>query len=69
MIVATAWSLRTLIVDLAGASRFRAGPRRRFRAPVSVVIAAYNEGKVIAETLRSLLATDYHGEIGSDRGG
>jgi cellulose synthase/poly-beta-1,6-N-acetylglucosamine synthase-like glycosyltransferase/peptidoglycan/xylan/chitin deacetylase (PgdA/CDA1 family)/spore germination protein YaaH len=30
---------------------------------VSVLIAAYNEGKVIARTLRSLLETDYTGEI------
>ena len=31
--------------------------------PISVVIAAFNEGKVIANTLASVLLTDYHGEI------
>lgn len=31
--------------------------------PVSVVIAAYNEEKVIAATLRSVLDTDYSGEL------
>src|SRR5207237_5883332 len=30
---------------------------------ITVVMAAYNEEKVIAETLRTLLATDYKGEI------
>ena len=32
-------------------------------APVSVVIAAFNEGKVIANTLASVLLTDYPGAI------
>src|SRR5205809_913742 len=63
MIVATALVVvRTLIVILL-AYRFRRGPKTNFAEPVSVVIAAYNEGKVIAETLRTLLATDYKGEI------
>ena len=31
--------------------------------PLSVIIAAFNEGKVIAKTLRSVLETDYAGEI------
>lgn len=31
--------------------------------PVSVVIAAYNEAKVIASTLRSILASDYAGSL------
>src|SRR4029077_13074689 len=63
MIVATALVvIRTLIVILL-AYRFRRGPKTNFAEPVSVVIAAYNEGKVIAETLRTLLATDYKGEI------
>lgn len=34
-----------------------------FREPVSVLIAAYNESKVIASTLRSVLASDYPGEL------
>ncbi len=34
-----------------------------FRPPVSVLIAAYNEEKVIYETLMALLSTDYKGEI------
>ena len=31
--------------------------------PVSVLIAAFNEGKVIAKTLRSVVETDYPGEL------
>ena len=63
MIVATALVVvRTLIVIWL-AARFRRPPRTNFAEPVSVVIAAYNEEKLIAETLRTLLATDYTGEI------
>jgi len=63
MIVATALVvIRTLIVIWL-AARFRRAPRTNFAEPVSVVIAAYNEEKLIAETLRMLLATDYKGEI------
>ena len=63
MIVATALVVvRTLIVIWL-AARFRRGRKTNFAAPISVVVAAYNEEKVIAETLRTLLATDYKGEI------
>src|SRR5438477_3201390 len=63
MIVATALVvIRTLIVIWL-AYRFRRSPRSDFAGPISIVIAAFNEGKVIADTLRSLLATDYKGEI------
>jgi cellulose synthase/poly-beta-1,6-N-acetylglucosamine synthase-like glycosyltransferase/peptidoglycan/xylan/chitin deacetylase (PgdA/CDA1 family)/spore germination protein YaaH len=63
MIVATALVvIRTLIVVWL-AYRFRRRPRADFAEPVSVVIAAYNEGKVIASTLRALLATDYKGDV------
>src|SRR5205823_12571318 len=63
MIVATALVVvRTLIVIWL-AYRFKRTPRTNFAEPVSVVITANNEGKVIAETLRALLATDYKGEI------
>src|SRR5216117_1473021 len=63
MIVATALVvIRTLIVIWL-AFRFRRAPRTNFAEPISVVIAAYNEEKLIAETLRTLLATDYTGEI------
>src|SRR6478752_3252782 len=63
MIVATALVvLRTLIVIWL-AYRFRRGPRTNFAGPISVVIAAYNEEKLIAETLRTLLNTSYTGEI------
>src|SRR5882724_4079413 len=63
MIVATALVVvRTLIVIWL-ACRFRRGPKADFAEPISVVMAAYNEEKVIAETLRTLLATDYKGEI------
>ena len=54
--------VRTLIVIWL-ASRFRRGPKTDFAEPISVVIAAYNEEKVIAQTLRTLLATEYNGEI------
>jgi peptidoglycan-N-acetylglucosamine deacetylase len=63
MIVATALVVvRTLIV-ISLAYRFRRSPKKNFAEPISVVMAAYNEEKVIAETLRALLATDYKGEI------
>ena len=63
MIVATALVVvRTLIVIWL-AYRFRKRPSAEFAEPVSVVIAAYNEGKVIADTLRALLTSDYEGEI------
>ena len=63
MIVATALVvLRTLVVIWL-ASRFRRQPSKDFAEPVSVVMAAYNEGKVITGTLHSLLSTDYKGEI------
>jgi cellulose synthase/poly-beta-1,6-N-acetylglucosamine synthase-like glycosyltransferase/peptidoglycan/xylan/chitin deacetylase (PgdA/CDA1 family)/spore germination protein YaaH len=63
MIVATALVvIRTLIVVWL-AYRFRSRPRAEFAESVSVVIAAYNEGKVIANTLHSLLTTDYKGDV------
>src|SRR5216117_3514361 len=63
MIVATALVvIRTLVVVWL-AYRFRRGPKTDFAEPISVVVAAYNEEKVIVETLRTLLATDYKGEI------
>jgi len=63
MIVATALVVGRTLVVIWLAYRFRRGPKTDFAEPVSVVMAAYNEGKVIAETLRALLATDYKGEI------
>src|SRR6476660_1273084 len=63
MIVATALvGLRTLSVIWL-AARFRRAWSRDFAGPISVIVAAYNEEKVIAETLRSLLATDYEGDL------
>ncbi|KAG0505514.1 MAG: Undecaprenyl-phosphate 4-deoxy-4-formamido-L-arabinose transferase [Candidatus Udaeobacter sp.] len=63
MIVATALVVvRTLIVIWL-AARFRRPPRTNFAESISVVIAAYNEEKLIAETLRTLFGTDYKGEI------
>ena len=63
MVVATALVLvRTLIVIYL-AYRFRSSPPVDFAEPVSIVIAAYNEGKVIHATLQSLLKTDYQGEL------
>src|SRR5439155_1598741 len=67
MIVATALVVaRTLLVILL-AYRFRRLPRQDFVAPISIVMAAYNEEKVIAGTLRSLLSTDYTCGFNLDR--
>jgi len=63
MIVATALVVIRTLVVIWLAYRFRRGPKADFAAPVSVVMAAYNEGKVITETLRALFASDYKGEI------
>src|SRR5207244_694146 len=53
MIVATALVvIRTLIVVWL-AYRFRSGRREEFAEAISVVVAAYNEVEVIAETLRT----------------
>src|SRR5205814_4776760 len=61
MVVATALVvIRTLIVIYL-AYRFRRSAPVDFAEPASIVIAAYNEGKVIAATLQSLLKTDYQG--------
>jgi cellulose synthase/poly-beta-1,6-N-acetylglucosamine synthase-like glycosyltransferase len=63
MIVATALVvIRTLIVIWL-ASRFRRRPGAEFAGSISVVIAAFNEEKVIANTLRCLLGADYAGEL------
>ena len=63
MIVATALVVVRALIVIWLAYRFRRGPKTDFAEPISVVIAAYNEEKVIAETLRTLLATDYKGDI------
>jgi peptidoglycan-N-acetylglucosamine deacetylase len=63
MIVATALVVGRTLVVIWLAYRFRQLPKTDFAQPVSVVMAAYNEGKVIAGTLHSLLTTDYKGEI------
>src|SRR5437868_1650236 len=62
MIVATALVvLRTLTVIWLAAG-FRRTWSGFVSEPVSVIIAAYHEGKVIARTLQSLLETDYGGK-------
>src|SRR5438477_1439408 len=63
LIVATALVVGRTLVVIWLAYRFRHLPKLNFDQPVSIVMAAYNEGKVIAGTLRSLLSTDYTGEI------
>jgi peptidoglycan-N-acetylglucosamine deacetylase len=63
MIVATALVVGRTLIVIWLAARFRRTRKTNFAAPISVVIAAYNEEKVITETLRTLLATDYKGEI------
>lgn len=55
---------RTLVV--LGFAIFKRRPSQTWSGPppsVSVLIAAFNEEKVIAQTLRSILAQDYAGEI------
>ena len=65
MIVATALIvIRTLVVILLAARFRRSGaPGADFAPPVSVLIAAFNEEKVIAATLRAVLANDHLGAI------
>jgi peptidoglycan-N-acetylglucosamine deacetylase len=63
MIVATALVLARTLIVIYLAYRFKRQPIRQVTQPASVVIAAYNEEKVIAGTLRSLLQTDYSGEL------
>ena len=52
-----------LIVVLASMHHRRPEIDAQFHPPVSVVIAAYNEAKVVERTLRSVLDTDYPGEL------
>ncbi|MEA3188012.1 MAG: hypothetical protein QOD99_1842 [Chthoniobacter sp.] len=65
MIAATALiALRTIIVAiLASIHHRRTGKAEKplFAPPLSIIIAAFNEGKVIAATLRSVSDTDYAG--------
>jgi cellulose synthase/poly-beta-1,6-N-acetylglucosamine synthase-like glycosyltransferase/peptidoglycan/xylan/chitin deacetylase (PgdA/CDA1 family)/spore germination protein YaaH len=63
MLVATALVVVRTMAVVWLAYRFQRRPRTEFAEPASVVIAAYNEGKVIANTLRALLTTDYKGEV------
>src|SRR5438045_6929463 len=63
IIVATGLVVMRTLVVIWLASRFRRKVRGDFAEPISIVMAAYNEGRVIAETLRALLASDYKGEI------
>jgi peptidoglycan-N-acetylglucosamine deacetylase len=63
MIVATALVVVRTLVVIWLAYCFRRLPKADFSEPISVVMAAYNEGKVIASTLRALLNTDYKGDI------
>jgi cellulose synthase/poly-beta-1,6-N-acetylglucosamine synthase-like glycosyltransferase len=63
MIVATALVVGRTVVVIWLASRFRRMAKTDFAEPISVVMAAYNEGKVVGKTLRALLGSDYKGEI------
>jgi cellulose synthase/poly-beta-1,6-N-acetylglucosamine synthase-like glycosyltransferase/peptidoglycan/xylan/chitin deacetylase (PgdA/CDA1 family)/spore germination protein YaaH len=73
MIFATALIfLRTLLVAWLARRHHRKAHESRLvqtaddagdAPPLSVIIAAYNEGKVIAKTLRSVVETDYRGEF------
>ena len=65
LLVATALVLiRTiLLIWLAGRFRGLAPGPRDIQPALTVLIAAYNEAKVIAATIQSVLATDYRGPI------
>ena len=63
MIVATALVVGRTLIVIWLAYRFRREPRAELTVPISVVMAAYNEGKVISGTLTALLATDYKGDL------
>jgi len=56
--------LRTLIVvALALRHRSKTGPAPDPRSPISILIPAFNEEKVIDRTVRSMLASDYAGPM------
>ena len=63
MIVATALVVIRTSIVIWLASRFRRRTEANFAGSISVVIAAFNEEKVIANTLRSLLGADYEGDL------
>lgn len=64
MIAATALVVLRGLLVAALAARYReAPPSPGFQPPVSIIIAAYNEGKVIASTVQSVLDTAYPGDI------
>lgn len=67
MVVATCLIVIRTLVVAALASRHRWSPvdaeTVSFHPPLSILIAAYNEAKVIRSTLRSLMDTDYPGRI------
>jgi cellulose synthase/poly-beta-1,6-N-acetylglucosamine synthase-like glycosyltransferase/peptidoglycan/xylan/chitin deacetylase (PgdA/CDA1 family)/spore germination protein YaaH len=63
MIVATALVVARTLVVIWLAYRFKRLPKSDFAQPVSIVMAAYNEKKVIVGTLQSLLTTDYKGQL------
>ena len=68
MIAATALIvLRTIMVAVLAARHFgkmqRAAETAPYTPPISVIIAAYNEEKVIAATLRAVTDTSYAGEF------
>src|SRR5438046_3914011 len=63
MVVATALVVVRTLVVIYLAYRFRRTPPVALTEPVSVIIAAYNEGQVIAATLWFLLKRVYQGEL------
>ncbi len=63
MIVATTLVVIRTLVVIWLAARFRRERDGNFAGAISVAIAAFNEEKVIANTLRSLLGADYEGDL------
>lgn len=52
-----------LVLALAFLNARRTSPATGFASPVSVLIPAFNEGRVIEKTLESILASDYDGAL------
>ena len=67
MIVATGLIvLRTIIVALLASfhhHKMKRAAGKPYYPPVTIIVAAYNEGRVVRATLRSVVDTDYRGAI------
>jgi len=55
--------LRSATLAILALQRRKTPPAGRFSPPISIILAAFNEEKVLAATLRSIVRTDYPGPI------